>query len=461
MAGEPPIVCKSCETPLGPAEEEIAHPDDPDAPDDAHFKVQIREDGEERLQCTQTGQLAKPVGPADEGYPENLLPEGGGPPQPTDNSESDNGGGGQPQQSPTPDRSSRPSDGVYDLDEEKDQMDILQEVVSNPSYELNDDQINEIRAWAMDYNGQMPPDALEEIAGLMSGVQKQTAELMRQRYELKLNNWVRQKTSEDKGPGIGISRMPYAAGGQGGPQMPRPAESGPSQEAMEAVKAQEQSQSEPEPEPESSGEMGDIDSGMNRREERRKDRRKRRQQAVDDAMNELAVGTAENISEEAGEGLVRARNIMFKVLESKAEKDPEWFFELADRFDVDIMDLMEPSQARKQEMGSGGGKTQSQVDNEIDDALNGLDDDDGNSGGGGKGNVYKEGVTNEDVRAATARAEARANQRNQKPQQTQPQQTQQPNYEEVQDEQRHGRDEDKQEEESDSEEESFEEIFGG
>lgn len=373
MAEEKPVVCSACHYILGDAEEELEHPDDPDPPEDAHFRVQIRDDGEERLQCTKSGKLAKPLGRDDDGYPHEKFEEGegSGSPQPEADSDSESEptqqpqSQGQPTQNPQQRQSSQQQSQngpVYNIEEEKDQMDILAEVVTNPSYGLSDEQVQEIRAWALDYGGQMPPDALEEIAKLMSGVAKQTAQLMRERYELKLNNWIRERTQQDDGPGIGAGRIPKQGMGVPRGSADRDIQTGPSPEALQAVQQQEQQQQQ----------RGEPDSVRESSRKRREDRQERRKEAAKKAIDELAVGTAENISSEAGKGLVRLRNIGFKVIEAKAEKDPEWFFELAERLDIDVMELLEPSEARKQERDREKGRAQSEVDNEVDSALAGL-----------------------------------------------------------------------------------------
>lgn len=387
VEGLPPV-CSACESPLGAPEEEIEHPDDPDPPDDAHFKVQIRSDDEERLQCKQTGKLAKVLDPESEDYP---LPEGEGqegspePTQPSDDvpepdqptptdAPPDQQQAQQQQQSQQTQQGPRGGSPVYDIQEDKDQIDILMEVVSNPSYGLSDEQIQEIRAWAHDYGGQMPPDALEDIVGLMSGVQKQTAQLIKQRYELKLNKWVRERTQDQSGPLVGIGtshQMPMGGGGMPQPEI----QQGPSPEALEAAQREHQAMQEQEmegfDEPPDAGKQSKRD----RIQERRQERQNRREEAIDAFAEEMAIGTAENLSQEAGEGLVRFRNLILTVLESKAQKDPDWFFEMAERLDVDPVDLLEPSEARKREMEQSGQSQmgpQTQVDGEVDDVMSNL-----------------------------------------------------------------------------------------
>lgn len=350
MATELPVVCNQCEEELGDPDNEVAHPDDPDAPDDAHFTVQIREDGEERLQCTVTGRLARPVGPDDEDYPFDTPTQEEGPPDQPQSQEPEPEGQAQPR----PPQDNSP---VFDLEEDKSQMDILYDVVSNPHYGLDQEQVGEVKAWAEDYDGQMPPDVLEDLVRLMDGVSKQTAKLVRRRYELKLNKWVRNQTQEEEGPPIGFGANPYSGAQMGSsPSRSSRSHNRPSPKAQREQKEQEEQ---------------DRQQQEEQEESRREKRVSRRREAVDNAMDELAMGTAENLSSEAGQGLIQFRNIGLKVLEAKAEKDPDWFFELADRLDIDPMMLLEPSEARKKEMQEERSQTQSAVDAEVQDAIPG------------------------------------------------------------------------------------------
>lgn len=358
MAEEPPVICSACETPLGDPNNEVKHPDDPDPPENAHFVVQVRKDGEERLQCTETGQLAKPLGPDDPEYPGNEEQDESPPPQPSESSESaENGPPTQQQQRNPP---------VYDIEEEKDQMDLLREVITNPSYGLNDEQITEIRAWAQDYGGQLPPDTLQEITGLMDGVQKQTAQLMRQRYELKINKWVRDQQSGDNGPHIGTG-FASPSGRVPNIQMP-PSEGGkPSKESMERAREEGDMQGYNEG-PSNSA----IRENRRDRESRRESRRNRRRDAMDKAADELALGVAENVGDQLGSNYGRAQNIMWNVLEAKAKRDPDWFLEkekeVQESLGISIFDLLEPSEAKKQEQQRKG-PPQPKADKEVDEAL--------------------------------------------------------------------------------------------
>lgn len=350
MATELPVVCNQCEEELGDPDDEVAHPDDPNPPDDPHFKVQIRDDGEERMQCTVTGRLARPVGPDDEDYPFDTPTQEEGPPDQPQTQEPAPEGQAQPQ----PPQDNSP---VFDLDEDKSQMDILREVVANPHYGLDQEQIEEVRAWAEDYDGQMPPDVLEDLVRLMDGVSKQTAKLVRRRYELKLNKWVRNQTQEEEGPPIGFGANPYSGAQMGGnPSRSSQSRSRPSPKAQREEKEQEEQ---------------DRQQREQQEESRREKRVNRRRDAVDNAVDELAMGTAENLSSEAGQGMVKLRNIGLKVLEAKAEKDPDWFFALADRLDIDPMELLEPSEERKKEMQEERRQSQAAVDTEVQDAIPG------------------------------------------------------------------------------------------
>lgn len=253
----------------------------------------------------------------------------------------------------------QPSEPIYDLQEEKSPMDVLAEVVTSPFINLNEDQINEIRDWAEDYNGQIPPDILEDILGNMSGVQKQTAALARQKYEVKLNRWVRDQTQGSDGPPIGISAQPPAPA-RGRSSGRQPGGSPPSQ------------QGETEPDGQSSTNrrggngtgptsVGDI---RDYRQVRRVDRRN---DALDTFTKETAHQLAEQMSGELIGNFARYFGLPAKVLEAKAEKDPDWFLEKLEQWDIDIDEFLEPSEARKEELRQDKGPPE--ADREVDQAL--------------------------------------------------------------------------------------------
>jgi len=351
MPAQLPAVCSACHEPLGEPEDEVEGPEE-DKPD-AHFKIQIRSDGEQRMQCRETGQLSKPLGPDDDDYPHDKF--GSEPEQEQENVEQE----GQTHQSDTPNKQGQ----VYDFKEDKSPIDLLQEVVTNPSYGLDDDQINEIRAWALDYDGQLPPDTLEDIAALMEGVQKQTAQLMKQRYELKLNKWMAEQQSGDRGPSIGMSN-PFVRSNSTRIRTPDPSV-GPSRESM--MQAQQMGPPDSAAGPSNSDARGSPDDGPNRREKRRKGRR----QAASNAFDTMANKAAENIGEQMGTNYGRGQDIAFRVLEAKAQKDPDWFLEKAQQIEenlgISIWDIFESSDAKKSEQNTS--RSQPSVDNESDAAL--------------------------------------------------------------------------------------------
>lgn len=367
MGGEPPVICSQCGHPLGPSEEEIAHPEDENPPDDPHFKVQIRDDGEERLQCIDTGRLASPAGPEDNNiggdnlsYPELFkkhhgeLPPGMG-----------EGGGEVGQQSGSGGRQQPTPGGIYDVKEEKDQMDLLRDVITNPRYGLNDEHIQEVQGWAVDMDGRLPPNTLEDILKNLKGVQKQTAKLIRQRYELKLNRWMRDHQSGEEGPPIGVTTGPMPAqsgsspGNQGATPTPRGKQKSgnQSQEEQPSDTPDRQPRGRPSPSP------------NNLREYRRTRRTQRRQETMDIAAQRVAEQAADEIARELITDFGRYFSLPAKILEAKIEKDPDWALEKAEQFDIDIMELMEPSEKRKKEKQQQEKRDAPQVDNEVDNAL--------------------------------------------------------------------------------------------
>lgn len=344
-------VCSACESQLGEPDEELFDPREQEEPDGEHFKVVTGEKGD-RFQCRETGQMAKPVDPKEEPNPD---PSGA--PNET-----------QPEQEPQQEES---GGRVYDLQEDKGAEDILKDVVTNPHYELEDGQIQEIRSWADEYDGHMPPDVLQELLSMMDGVAKQKASLIRQKYELKLNKLIKQQSGGGNNPSLSAIA---GSGGMGGVRTGGTTRQKPTKEEIQAKREQiRQEQPEPpEPEPEPSG---------------REKRQSRRQEAVDKATEELVTKMAQNMADDFGMFYSDVRQIATTVLKRKAEKDPDWFLEKADEFGMDIIDqLSEPSEARKEQMeGGGAGAGQSQVDSMIQDAMEDVGSDStrgpANSGG--------------------------------------------------------------------------------
>jgi len=352
MAGESPPHCSACGTTVGDPEDEIGHPDESGGPEDPHFVIQERKDGELRAQCTESGQLAaviagnKRINPISGEVTGTVEGEGEGEDrEPTQEPEPDPEPTEQPQQS----RNSQ----VYDLPEDRDQEDVLMEVVSNESYGLSNEQIKELHSWSQDYDGQMPPDAVQEVLSLMNGINKQTAKLIRERYELRLNKWIREQNKEDQGPSIGAGNQRGVK--QRGRSAPRPTPSPTPRPKENQPKPKESP--DPDPEPEDASRM--------------EARQKRRSRAVDKAVDQFADEFAKNLASDAGSFFSDARDIARTLLKKKAEKDPDWFFEKMEQYDMELVDtVLEPSDQRKEELT--GGSSGASVDNEIDDALDGL-----------------------------------------------------------------------------------------
>jgi len=371
---EAPAICKACGTPLGHPDEEVNDPEADATPDDPHFEV-VRKDGDdkERFRCLDTGQIASPVAPDDDNYEEvyeehhsSSLDGDGGSPPPTESEENQEGSSGV-----SPDQ-------VFDFDEEKSQMEILADVVTNPHYELDEAQVREIRSWAQDYEGQMPPNVLEDLLKNMKGVQKQTAQLVRQRYELKLNKWVRKKQQGEQGPPIGVTGgrpMPQSRTGRSSPT-PTPSSS-----------------PTPTPNPDTSEEKPELDEGTSDtgdgsgrdalddsspfnsdlRQERRKRRIERRNEAMDVAVEEMAHEMAPEVARELANNFGTYFGLPAKILEAKAEQDPDWFLEKMDEFEeklgINMTDILEESDAKKEQRNKQQQQGQAEVDNELDEAL--------------------------------------------------------------------------------------------
>lgn len=374
MGGEAPAICTQCGTPLGAREDEIAHPDDDDPPEDPHFQVQVRDDDEERLQCRETGRLAAVATPGDDdigsegmSYAElfqqfhDEYPPGMGQPSGEVGGESE----------PTRRQDLKPG-GIYDVDEEKNQMDLVEEVITNARYGLNDDHIQEVKGWAKDMDGRLPPGTLEDVLKNLSGVQKQTAQLMRQRYELKLNKWMRQQSQAEEGPPIGVSTQPLPA--QSGSSSPR-------RNATPTPQGQQNngnhSQQESEREKQERQRREEEESGSdNLRQYRRQRRTERRQNTLDVAAEQAAREAADEMAREFMDEFGTYFRLPAKILEAKIEKDPDWAIEKAEQLDIDIFEFLEPSEKRKSELGDDGSEAAPQVDNEIDNALSELSNDD-------------------------------------------------------------------------------------
>lgn len=336
------MYCKGCGFALGDPEEDLHDPEGLSdvaqdlgiAPEneDAHLIVRDGEKGW-RYYCSELGQVTSIVG------------------EPPGEDKGDRKGeGAPPKEDSEPTERGRPKE-IYDLPEDKSPTEVLAEVVTSPFLGLNEDQIDEVRDWAEDYNGQIPPDMLESILGNMSGVQKQAAALARQKYEVKLNKWVQEQAQGDEGPPIGVTAQP--------PKRERSSRGGTRGEGGGSA-------TEPQPPPEGrNGSQSDrLPDDLSRY--RRVRRTRRRNNAADIAVEEAAKNIAQEMSGEMAQNFGRYFSLPAKILEAKAEKDPDWFFEKLEQWDIDIDDILEPSESRKQEMRE---QSPSSVDMEADEAL--------------------------------------------------------------------------------------------
>ena len=370
------VYCKACGEELGPPEEEVFVEKDgePDMNPDGHLK-QVSGSKGTRLQCRQSGQMTKAVDKPP-GQEQEEEPNDGGTPSPNANEKSEQSGTSpQPDQSPEPEPSSpqqqqkqqkKKREEVYDIAEEKEAIDVLRETIQNPTYELNESQITEIEDWAEIYDGHIPPNLLEDVCSNMSGVAKQTAQLMRQKYEAKLNRWVRDSTERDQGPPIGAVPNPPSGGGMtpqrakqlkrqkemasGGNQNPSPPPSGNGGTSSG-------------PSPNNGGSQPERDKSSRpiaKRQERAFDRR---QDAIDQAIEAAAPQMAEEMTARMGQSY----DLIMTIMKSKAQKDPDWFFEKMDALGVSLDDLAEPSEAKKREMNGSGGATD--PDSKMDQVL--------------------------------------------------------------------------------------------
>jgi len=166
MAGDSGAVCSACGEPLGDPADEIPESVEEEPQDGEHFNIQERKDGELRAQCRTNGQLAsviagsKKINPISGDVTGTVEGEGEGEAQePTPEPET------QQTEKPTP--SPQQSSPVYDLPDDQSQEDVLMSVVSNDHYGLNQEQIQELHSWSQDFDGQMPPDMVQEVIGLM------------------------------------------------------------------------------------------------------------------------------------------------------------------------------------------------------------------------------------------------------------------------------------------------------
>jgi len=372
--------CSACGAELGPPQEDVHDPDNGIENPDAHLEAVSGSKGK-RFKCTVQGQFAKPV-TDDDATDESTKSNGTGrqnetekSPDPAPDPSPD------PDPSPSPDSSgevgpspSRQGGGeVYDIDEDKSALDVLIETVQNPTYGFNQDQVAELKDWAEIYDSHIPPSDFEKIINNFSGISKQKAQLVRQKYEAKINRWVREQYSDEGGPPIGASGINASAGGGGGPGLPSPPGGGsPSRPSSGS------SPSPPEPSPpsddtddgggkadEASGGSSVPGSGVAERNASRREHAMERRQRALDTMTEAM---AEQAANEMAQRLSKGTGFFEILLKSKAKKDPDWFFQKMEEWDVDILEeLMSPSDYLKEDLG--GDVEGFDVDGQVDAAL--------------------------------------------------------------------------------------------
>jgi len=357
--------CKSCGYELSNPAHDLHDPDNLMGvvdggveSEDAHIDAKDGPNGA-RLFCNDTGQLTSIVN-----EPKDKEGEGGDPNQKQEQKSSTSS----PESNKEPSSPPKEKGDVYSMREDKNAQDVLEEVVTAPFLDLSEGQLAEMKDWSDDYDGQIPPDTLEDILGNFKGVQKQTAKLARQKYEVKLNKWVRQQQRDDGSPPIGITQYPSPSGGNGGN-----GGSGQPRQRPSRGRGQEQQKGQKRPEgAEQSRErqQGQSATSNDLREHRRARRIKRRNDALDKAAAEFADQAAAQMAQDLGGIFGDARDIAYTAFKKKAEKDPDWFFEKMDKWDMDMVDvLLEPSEARKEQMDSKSGSPDA---SNVDEALDAV-----------------------------------------------------------------------------------------
>jgi len=307
--------------------------------EDAHLEMVYRETGNQ-LRCRRANQFCS----IEEG-----TPQGDGQPQSSETQKQQPSGNGQQKQEQRSPPKPSQSGEVYDFDPDKDSIDILEDIISNPVHGLDQDQIDEVMSWGDIYDGQIPPGQLQQILENLKGVSKQRAQLIKQKYEAKLNKWMRDQSDNSVGPSLGLPSGHSQPNQAGGPA--------PSPQQMKQKKRQRKKQR-----------QAQQKKQKRRRKSKGRDRRKeRRQDAIDKAADEFAYKFAQNMAEDAGTIFNDARDILTTVFKQKAKNDPEWFIEKSEKWDMSLLDtMMEKSEGKKQQEEQ---ESAPEVDMEIDNAL--------------------------------------------------------------------------------------------
>lgn len=86
-------------------------------------------------------------------------------------------------------------------------------------------------------------------------------------------------------------------------------------------------------------------------------------------MDKAIEAAAPQMAQEMTARMGQSYDLIMTVMKSKAQKDPDWFFEKMDALGVSLDDLAEPSEAKKREMeqSSGGGDPNSRMDGILDE----------------------------------------------------------------------------------------------
>lgn len=328
-------VCSVCGEPLGNPSDEIG--------DDGHFsKVEGRQPDDPRFRCGSTGQITHPESAA---VPKSEY-DGGTPDEPEPASQAAN----QKQQN---------REKGLDLGEDLEPLDILQDVLSNPIYELSNAQINEVISWAEEFDdGMIPPDSLEDILGLLEGISKQKAQLMRQKYELKIQRWMREQSHGDGGPPIGV--MGRRRGGQKNNIRISRGRSGQNDAPSRTSNINR-----------NLSQTDQIDDEPERVIDRR---RKKAQERVDEFANEFLDSFASNVGDDVGRFYSDIRGVVVTALNEKAKRDPDWVIEKLETlggFEI-INELMDESDAKKREKAAQ--QSQMSVDAEVERAAASIND---------------------------------------------------------------------------------------
>lgn len=93
---------------------------------------------------------------------------------------------------------------------------------------------------------------------------------------------------------------------------------------------------------------------------------------MDKTAKEIADQAAPVVAQEMTQNMGRLFSIPVKIIEAKAERDPDWFIEKMDELGLEMDDFLEPSETKKERMeggAGGGGGPSTQADAEIDNAL--------------------------------------------------------------------------------------------